>query len=336
MLNWEKELIGLYVSDHPLNPVMDVLSQAVTHYSAQLGEASPQEKVRVAGMITQIRPYQTKSGKAMAFVTLEDIQGSIELVIFPNTWQKVKSSIELERIILVEGKPAGDAGEAKVLVDQVFTDLQVVTPLTSQTSPLAGLKTAPAGKRTSGKTTVAGTPLPQPPVIEPIEEWELPDEEIPLPQDDPVVWEEEPFVPLIDSPATAASLDRGERAPSADAESEVGVPPLGEQTTPLREARTAYILPPEIEKENKEIKMLTVIFRQGEDKSRDLVRFRRIYGTLVSYPGEDRFCFQVFDKGRGYLIEFPNETTQVCAELLQRLQDFVGKENCRVEKLPIH
>jgi len=336
MLNWEKELIGLYVSDHPLNPVMDVLSQAVTHYSAQLGEASPQEKVRVAGMITQIRPYQTKSGKAMAFVTLEDIQGSIELVIFPNTWQKVKSSIELERIILVEGKPAGDAGEAKVLVDQVFTDLQVVTPLTSQTPPLAGLETAPAGKRTSGKTTVAGTPLPQPPVIEPIEEWELPDEEIPLPQDDPVVWEEEPFVPLIDSPATAASLDRGERAPSADAESEVGVPPLGEQTTPLREARTAYILPPEIEKENKEIKMLTVVFRQGEDKSRDLVRFRRIYGTLVSYPGEDRFCFQVFDKGRGYLIEFPNETTQVCAELLQRLQDFVGKENCRVEKLPIH
>jgi len=336
MLNWEKELIGLYVSDHPLNPVMDVLSQAVTHYSAQLGEASPQEKVRVAGLITQIRPYQTKSGKAMAFVTLEDIQGNIELVIFPNTWQKVKSSIELERIILVEGKPAGDVGEAKVLVDQVFTDLQVVTPLVSHTSPPAGLKTAPSGKRTPGKTTVAGPSLAEPPGMEPIEEWELPDEEIPLPQDDLAVWEEEPLMASVDALATVEVLDMRAEAPLAAEESDVGVPPLGEPTTQVREAHAPYILPPEIEKENKEIKMLTVIFRQGEDKSRDLVRFRRIYGTLVSYPGEDRFCFQVFDKGRGYRIEFPNETTHVCSELLQRLQDFVGKENCRIEKLPIH
>jgi len=336
MLNWEKELIGLYVSDHPLNPVMDVLSQAVTHYSAQLGEASPQEKVRVAGLITQIRPYQTKSGKAMAFVNLEDIQGNIELVIFPNTWQKVKSSIELERIILVEGKPAGDVGEAKVLVDQVFTDLQVVTPLVSHTSPPAGLKTAPSGKRTPGKTTVAGPSLAEPPGMEPIEEWELPDEEIPLPQDDLAVWEEEPLMASVDALATVEVLDMRAEAPLAAEESDVGVPPLGEPTTQVREAHAPYILPPEIEKENKEIKMLTVIFRQGEDKSRDLVRFRRIYGTLVSYPGEDRFCFQVFDKGRGYRIEFPNETTHVCSELLQRLQDFVGKENCRIEKLPIH
>lgn len=336
MLNWEKELIGLYVSDHPLNPVMDVLSQAVTHYSAQLGEASPQEKVRVAGLITRIRPHQTKSGKAMAFVTLEDVQGSIELVIFANTWQKVKSSIELERIILVEGKPAGDTGEAKLLVDQVFTDLHVVTPLTSQISSSSGLKTAPSAKRTPDKTTVAGTPRQETPVIEWLEEWELPDEEIPLPQDDPAVWEDEPFGPSIDSPATTQALDMSAEALSADKENGVGVPPPGEQSGQVGEAHAAYILPPKIEKENKEIKMLTVIFRQGEDKSRDLVRFRRIYGTLVSYPGQDRFCFQVIDRGRGYLIEFPNETTRVCSELLQRLQDFVGKENCRVEKLPIH
>lgn len=336
MLNWEKELIGLYVSDHPLNPVMEVLSQAVTHYSAQLGEASPQEKVRVAGLITRIRPHQTKSGKAMAFVTLEDIQGSIELVIFANTWQKVKSSIELERIILVEGKPAGDPGEAKVLVDQVFTDLQVVTPLTGKTSAPAGLRTASSKTRTPDKTIGAKMPPQEPPVIEPSDQLQLPDEEIPVPQDDPAVWQEEPFVPSIDSPVTAQALDMSEEAPLADEEKETPVPPLGEQSGQIGEARAAYLLPPGIEKEDKEIKMLTVILRQGEDKSRDLIRFRRIYGTLVSYPGEDRFCFQVFDKGRGYLIEFPNETTHVCAELLQRLQDFVGKENCRVEKLPIH
>lgn len=336
MLNWEKELIGLYVSDHPLNPVMDVLSQAVTHYSAQLAEASPQEKVRVAGMITQIRHHQTKSGKAMAFVTLEDIQGNIELVFFPTTWQKVKPLIELERIILVEGKPSGESGEAKVLVDQVFTDLQVVTPLASQTSPSAGLKAASSIKPAPGRTSVAETPFQELPVIEPIEEWQLPDEEIPLPQDDPFIWEEEPLRASDDPPATTAVAEVREEARSAARGNETEVLPLSEHAARVQEAPAAYILPPEIEKEHKEIKMLTVIFRQGEDKSRDLIRFRRIYGTLVSYPGEDRFCFQVFDNGRGYLIEFPNETTRVCAELLQRLQDVVGKENCRVEKLPIH
>jgi len=326
----------LYVSDHPLNPVMEVLSQAVTHYSAQLGEASPQEKVRVAGMITQVRPYQTKGGKAMAFITLEDIQGSIELVIFPITWQKVKPLIELERVILVEGKPAGEAGEAKVLVDQVFTDLQVVTPLESQISPSAALKTATVSKRNPSPVSVSSAPPLEVPLIEQDEGWDFPDEEIPLPQDDFPTWEELPQSVIVNSADRVKVLETHQETPATLEESDTGVLPLSEPVAQVHEERPAYILPPELEKEAKEIKMLTVIFRQGEDKSRDLVRFRRIYGTLVSYPGEDRFCFQVFDNGRGYLIEFPNETTRICPELLQRLQDFVGKENCRVEKLTIH
>src|SRR5512147_2916453 len=88
ILNWERELIGLYVSDHPLSPVMDVLTQAVTHFSGQLSEVESNEHVRVAGLVTRIRPHQTKTGKAMGFVTLEDVQGNIELVVFPRTWEQ--------------------------------------------------------------------------------------------------------------------------------------------------------------------------------------------------------------------------------------------------------
>ena len=128
ILNWERELIGLYVSDHPLSPVMDTLTQAVSHFAGQLNDASHGEKVRVAGMVTRIRHHQTKNGQQMAFATIEDIQGNIELVIFPRTWDKVQSLVQFDHIILVDGKVDNPEGtDAKVLVDLVSSELKVVT-----------------------------------------------------------------------------------------------------------------------------------------------------------------------------------------------------------------
>jgi len=89
ILDWEKELIGLYVSDHPLNSIISELEDVVTHFSGQLGEATHLEPVRVAGIVTRIRSHVTKSGQQMAFVSIEDLQGSIELVIFPRAWTDI-------------------------------------------------------------------------------------------------------------------------------------------------------------------------------------------------------------------------------------------------------
>ncbi|MGD9093356.1 MAG: DNA polymerase III subunit alpha, partial [Anaerolineales bacterium] len=129
ILNWERELIGLYVSDHPLSPVMDELTQAVTHFSAQLTEVADNDRVRVAGLIVHIRPHQTKNGKAMCFAKIEDIQGTIDLVIFPNVWKRVSRLIQYDRIVLVDGRVDADSAEAKILVDKVTTDFNLTTPL---------------------------------------------------------------------------------------------------------------------------------------------------------------------------------------------------------------
>ncbi len=129
ILNWERELIGLYVSDHPLSPVINELTQAVTHFSGQLAEASQNEKVRVAGMVTRIRPHQTKTGKSMAFVTIEDLQGVIELVVFPRTWDQYSSIIDFDKIILVDGRVDAAGAEPKVLVDTVTTEFKITPPL---------------------------------------------------------------------------------------------------------------------------------------------------------------------------------------------------------------
>ena len=79
--------------------------------------------------------------------------------------------------------------------------------------------------------------------------------------------------------------------------------------------------------------MITVVFRTTGDKTRDVLRLRRIHGIITSYPGNDRFAFHVFERGRGYLLEFPNHAVGFCPELHARLAALIGAENLRVEKI---
>jgi len=79
--------------------------------------------------------------------------------------------------------------------------------------------------------------------------------------------------------------------------------------------------------------MVTVILRSRGDSERDIRRISRLHGTFISYPGRDRFAFQIFEEGRGHLIEFPNDTTHYCPELLTAINAAVGEENLRVEPI---
>jgi hypothetical protein len=78
---------------------------------------------------------------------------------------------------------------------------------------------------------------------------------------------------------------------------------------------------------------ITVLLRSTGDKERDKRRIKTIYGTLISYHGRDRFSFQVFESGKGHLIDFPSDTTRICAELLDRLQKLMGEPSWRVEEI---
>ena len=129
ILNWERELIGLYISDHPLSSVMDDLTKAVSHFSGQLSEALHQERVRVAGLVSRVRPHTTRNGKSMGFVTLEDIQGNIELVVFPRTWEQYREVLDFDNIVLVDGKIDQEGAEPKILVDAVTTEFTMFEPL---------------------------------------------------------------------------------------------------------------------------------------------------------------------------------------------------------------
>jgi hypothetical protein len=96
-----------------------------------------------------------------------------------------------------------------------------------------------------------------------------------------------------------------------------------------------YILSPAAVYAGEDLHMITVVLRPGSDKVRDNLRLRQAYGVLISYPGHDRFALQIFERGRGYRVEFPNFTTGLCPELLARLQGLVGADNILVEPLTI-
>ena len=118
-LEWEKELIGLYVSAHPMTSYNSLLRKKVSRYSSQLAQMKSKEAVTVGGMVTRFRRHQTKNNKEMGFVTLEDMQGAMDLVIFPNTWNKYRDIIQMDRILIVDGKIDNDNNDPKILVDTI-------------------------------------------------------------------------------------------------------------------------------------------------------------------------------------------------------------------------
>lgn len=137
-LAYEKELLGFYVSGHPLGEVAPLLAR-FCDCSASNWEDKVQREVRVGGLLTNLRLTRTKRGKRMAFGTLEDLEGSFELVIFNETyesnidlWTRAKSGDEgqgplplLVSGTLEEGEPP------KVLVRDVM-------PLAEAEERLAG------------------------------------------------------------------------------------------------------------------------------------------------------------------------------------------------------
>lgn len=122
----EKELIGTYVSEHPLQAQLDVLQHQVTHTSATLTEHEHGQKVVVAGVLSFIRPHTTRTGKAMAFGELEDMYGRIELTIFPRVWEEYQDKLQKDKALLVWGKAEVTArGAPKILVEKVGDSFEI-------------------------------------------------------------------------------------------------------------------------------------------------------------------------------------------------------------------
>jgi DNA polymerase-3 subunit alpha len=128
-LRGEKELLGLYLSDHPLKRIEQELHAKVDTYANQVTPEMEDYEVRVGGVIKGVRPVVTKTGKAMAFVQLEDLTSTIEVIVFPKVFEERRNLLLSDTVVIVRGKvdartAAGDeeerAEEAKVIADDIL------------------------------------------------------------------------------------------------------------------------------------------------------------------------------------------------------------------------
>lgn len=136
LLSMEKETVGVYISGHPLMEYKNILEKFTSTLDIQQSSLEEEammasnglkdgSKVKVGGIIVEHKRKSTKNNNMMAFVTLEDLYGTIEVIVFPATYKKYSRLLENDSTVIVEGKLSlREDEEPKILCDQVI-------PLTS-------------------------------------------------------------------------------------------------------------------------------------------------------------------------------------------------------------
>lgn len=119
ILQWEKELLGMYFSSHPLDNLQEFFeSRNVTPLADVLENKKNNAVVILGVMVSKIRKITTKKGDVMAFLTIEDKTATTDAIIFPRVYQELKDSLEANKPILIAGRLNVRDGEKSVVVEK--------------------------------------------------------------------------------------------------------------------------------------------------------------------------------------------------------------------------
>jgi DNA polymerase-3 subunit alpha len=120
-LAFEKESLGFFITGHPLERFCSELAQWADATTGTLGEAARSGDVSVGGIITGLRLIKTKKGDRMASFVLEDLEGSVECLVFPETYKKTAGRLADDQVVLVKGRAEmPDEGRARLLASDVM------------------------------------------------------------------------------------------------------------------------------------------------------------------------------------------------------------------------
>jgi len=132
ILAYEKELLGLYISDHPLLQYKDVLNRLADTTSDQLKYKPDKVEVSVGGRIANVRRYRTRKNEPMAFVTIEDTVGTIDVTLFPSTYEEYRELLIADGIVVVRGKTnrrERSKGEDEDTIEHVSVICEAMEPI---------------------------------------------------------------------------------------------------------------------------------------------------------------------------------------------------------------
>jgi DNA polymerase III subunit alpha len=355
ILNWERELLGLFISAHPLDAYLSSLQQVISHQSTDLVTAKDGRSVVVAGLVSRLQPYVTKKGDPMAFVSLEDLQGTMELVVFPRVWEQYRELLGSDKVVIISGKlDRKDDDTPKILVDKVEEAHLTATPdnatgvyptkklrkpeiadeyLTDddpfsiqeyldgngyhEDSKMTAFQMDESEFGLSGAGTINNLPLAGT-AIQQLDN--APVEAQKTEHTDPLPAQQPQPVMANNHPPQNGNGNGNGKKPEVLYRGHLPLDTLPE-------------LPDRKKQDEQRMQKIFITLQATGNPEHDRRRLRRIHGEILAYPGKDAFAFYVIEKGIRYLIDFPNDTTGWCPELQQRLMTRLGKENIEIRWL---
>lgn len=118
-LGYEKELLGIYFSEHPLDAHVEKMANLDLHHIGAITEILNGKEVRIGGVITNVHKILTRKNEPMAFCGFEDKTGNIEVIVFPGALQTFSHFVKDGAVLFIKGKVNNKDGQIKVLVDSI-------------------------------------------------------------------------------------------------------------------------------------------------------------------------------------------------------------------------
>ncbi len=161
MLAFERELLGLYISDHPLKHVPPQMLKQANTTIAELKEKADHDEVSLICIVTQVKPFTTKrTHEKMVFLTVEDLSDSVRVTVFPTVYRECSKWLTLDRVILLKGKVSyressvargrkvnGDSGEGNEEGNGFAAEVEILADEINQVDTTSKSNSNSNGKR---------------------------------------------------------------------------------------------------------------------------------------------------------------------------------------------
>ncbi|MCO5206104.1 MAG: DNA polymerase III subunit alpha [Anaerolineae bacterium] len=305
LLDWEKELIGVYLSEHPLERALQHLEDRVTMHSAEIEPHHAGTPIVLGGMISSMRTFTTKKGDQMAFGQLEDLEGKVDLVFFPRTWTAFRDDVRVDQIVLIYGQVNVRDDSISVIVDKVMTTIDVPSsadPLPEHLLPPADWDLDNGDEPDEPKT------FPTPPEKESAMRESDNDPTMPPEPDFDALWPEgsTPY-----RPNGGTNTTNGTETNSYT--KKVAEPPTIIETQPASRTTNLHEIVVEIKAD-----------QTWQETCRKLTRL------AFEYDGDD--TLKIVLSGKGWEMAFPNNRTDYSAELATALERLPGVRKVYVQQ----
>ena len=304
LLEWEKEALGVHVSEHPLERPLAMLKP---HTNATIGDLDATwngKQVRIAGMISQLRTLTTKKGDPMAFGALEDLDHRIDLVFFPRTWQVCRDEVQVDQVLLLNGKVQVKGDDVNIIVDSVTTKVENAqaadTGWVDKYVPPALPKPS---KQVGNGVHKAAAPQPPP--------QKVPEPTASFKDSSP------PPPPNFDDETQAAALTAPQVQTSQPLSSKIAETVTVEQVYTARSG--AKVAVPGNGKSNGRSRTIIVEIKPAGNWQESV---RRSVKLAANYQGHDKLRLHL--QGQSLSMEFPDQKTNCCSDLIDGLERLPG------------